>query len=75
MSQYQELIKAEGTKERPTSLHPWRSPPSMQNIHATFEPCENYEVERQRYNKQINYTQEGSFLPRPERYSECDTVA
>ena len=43
----------------------------QQFSHFIYQPfttlscaCENYEVERQRHNKQINYTQDSSFFPR-----------
>ena len=36
--------------------------------------CENYEVERQRHNKQINYTQDSSFFQGKRRARTRDTL-
>ena len=66
------------TRGKPQTTVLWRSilslsmqeqtgvikPPMTPNSKPSIYACENYEVERQRHNIQINYTQDSSFFPR-----------
>ena len=56
-----------GTKR--SSGQCWWANTSSSIYHTLFGTitCENYEVERQRHNKQVEYTQDSSFFPRNKR--------